>query len=357
MQKKLIALAVAGLASSAAFAQSNVTIYGVLKPSYDFVSTKTNAGADTKTQRINDNASLIGFQGQEDLGNGLKAIFKLESYFNITQSDNGSAYGQGSFTGGRDTWLGLQGGFGTFRIGAQDSAYKAVSASYDFFADSIGDYNNILTNGTGSRDPQSLYYISPTWSGFKLQASYALDANGKVDTGNASTSTDARKMAVAGDYTWGGLNAFLAWTNGERPVGDSDEQIRAGAKYVFGNKASLGLIYENVERYNATTKTRDQDSWWLGGTFPVTGNVNLLGSYIQANDNTAPAAPGDQGAKNYNLGAEYLFSKRTKIAGLYSYIKNKGDGTTGGTFGYDSGYAISAGGKGSALSVRLQHSF
>ncbi|HYO27457.1 MAG TPA: porin, partial [Azonexus sp.] len=36
MQKKLIALAVAGLASTAAFAQTNVTIYGLVDYGYAY---------------------------------------------------------------------------------------------------------------------------------------------------------------------------------------------------------------------------------------------------------------------------------------------------------------------------------
>ena len=80
MQKKLIALAVAGLASSAAFAQSNVTIYGLLQPSYDMMSVK--GGTGTTTGDVTDmayNNSRIGFKGEEALGNGLKAIFQIES--------------------------------------------------------------------------------------------------------------------------------------------------------------------------------------------------------------------------------------------------------------------------------------
>ena len=77
MQKKLIAMAVAGFASGAAFAQSNVTVYGILDMAY--IRAKAD-GADTRTF-INSggmSGSRLGFKGVEDLGNGLKAVFNLE---------------------------------------------------------------------------------------------------------------------------------------------------------------------------------------------------------------------------------------------------------------------------------------
>ena len=48
MQKKLIALAVAGLVAAPAFAQSNVTIYGVADAYFGFVNGKTAGDGDTK---------------------------------------------------------------------------------------------------------------------------------------------------------------------------------------------------------------------------------------------------------------------------------------------------------------------
>ena len=106
MQKKLIALAVAGLASSAAFAQTNVTVYGIADGTFDYVwQSGSKARSESATQnysaigvpttsaslpfrsrgtmltftRVQANSSYIGFKGSEDLGNGLKAIFQYET--------------------------------------------------------------------------------------------------------------------------------------------------------------------------------------------------------------------------------------------------------------------------------------
>ncbi|MDR3221457.1 MAG: porin, partial [Candidatus Accumulibacter sp.] len=77
MQKKIIALAVAGLVSGAAFAQSNVTVYGRADASYAYSKTdfKKFQGVENGLG-IGGGSSRLGFMGEEALGNGLKALFK-----------------------------------------------------------------------------------------------------------------------------------------------------------------------------------------------------------------------------------------------------------------------------------------
>ena len=81
MQKKLIALAVAGLVSAPVFAQSNIQIYGVADAYFKggkFMGEDT-MGVDSGGLA----GSRIGFRGEEDLGSGLKAVFVLEQGINI----------------------------------------------------------------------------------------------------------------------------------------------------------------------------------------------------------------------------------------------------------------------------------
>jgi predicted porin len=76
MQKKIIALAIAGLASTAAFAQSNVTVYGTV----DEGATHKNATGIASQTAIGSvlSTSRLGFKCVEDLGGGTKALFTLE---------------------------------------------------------------------------------------------------------------------------------------------------------------------------------------------------------------------------------------------------------------------------------------
>ena len=102
MQKKIIALAVAGLVSGAAFAQSNVTIYGIADMSYVNYS-DANADGVSSTHQINSGqwkTSRFGLKGSEDLGNDLSAIFQMEFAMNM-DVNNGP-------TTQRPSWVGLR---------------------------------------------------------------------------------------------------------------------------------------------------------------------------------------------------------------------------------------------------------
>jgi predicted porin len=135
MQKKLIALAVASLASGAAFAQTNVTMYGIATPAMSIAPAMpakssapgfpvapgaanipgTNTFSGVQSGLLS--GSRLGFRGEEALGNGLKAIFTLEYSLNI--DDNS---GVGNTTSGlqaRQQFVGLSGGFGAITLGRQ----------------------------------------------------------------------------------------------------------------------------------------------------------------------------------------------------------------------------------------------
>ncbi len=97
MNKKVMALAVAGvLAAPAAFAQtSNVQLYGRAVLGIDTLRGADGCDASGPAQRrrrrsrgrirIFDNSSRVGLRGTEDLGNGLKAIFQIETGVNDRQ--------------------------------------------------------------------------------------------------------------------------------------------------------------------------------------------------------------------------------------------------------------------------------
>src|SRR5574343_1812592 len=103
MQKKIIALAVAALASTAAFAQTNVTIYGIADVG---VAGSFGGGQGGQANVISGglSGSRIGFKGVEDLGNGLKALFTLEYSIDM---DANTGVGAGTSAGARQQFVGL----------------------------------------------------------------------------------------------------------------------------------------------------------------------------------------------------------------------------------------------------------
>ncbi len=350
MKKTLIALAALGMVAGAAQA-SNVTIYGQLQPSYDFMTVKQD-GNDVDYTNMNDNASRIGFKGSEDLGNGLQAVFKLESYFNMVDG--------AGFDGARDTYVGLKGDFGTVMVGNIDSVYKKISAKYDSFSDTIGDYNSIMgargvtfpdnNKDHNRRNTKTLNYVSPSMSGITVMANYALAGQPDITTNS---------WGLGATYDCGALNLFAAYERQNNVGAPSIPEFaykskawKVGASYDFGQGTTLKGIYADGELTYVDTIDFGARHIFLGVDHKLNSNTTLMASYIDAGD--IDYIP-ESGAKAWNVGVNYKLSKRTSVQGIYAYLKNDENGL----YTNDAGYAgdSDGGAKISGFSVRLQHKF
>jgi len=201
MQKKLIVLALAGLASSAAFAQTNVTIYGVIdefvgygKASQDRLTnpgtgvTTLNSGGDQSFSGLQSgglSGSRLGFKGEEGLGNGLKAIFVYELGTLDPTSTANAAGANGAngnnFTKSRQSYVGLTGGWGTAIAGRLQSPGYDTSLKFDPMAASVfsptltiaGNNGMTIMSGDAGRLNNAIAYVTPNFSGFSAELAYA----------------------------------------------------------------------------------------------------------------------------------------------------------------------------------------
>src|SRR5690606_7471381 len=109
MNKKLVAVAVAGLLAAPLAAQAqtaNVTLYGRVNLDLEYIDANRDNPSVT---RVSSNSSRLGVRGTESLGGGLNAIFQIES---AVSADAG-----GGQLGTRETFIGLQGSWGTVKMG------------------------------------------------------------------------------------------------------------------------------------------------------------------------------------------------------------------------------------------------
>jgi GBP family porin len=107
MKKSLLALAALSTFAGMAHAQSTVTLYGIADAGILYtnnVGTSAKHGALWQVASGNESGSRWGLTGAEDLGGGLKAIFKLENGFNV----NNGTLGQGGREFGRQAYVGLE---------------------------------------------------------------------------------------------------------------------------------------------------------------------------------------------------------------------------------------------------------
>lgn len=356
MQKKIIALAVAGLVSGAAFADgSSVTVYGVADVSYDMVRVSGGPVAGTSTgsySRVSSNSSYLGFKGSEDLGNGMSAVFQLESTVGM---DAG-----GMFGAARDTFAGLKGSFGSMTLGVQTLPTRRLGTQIDVNAGatSIGTNAGLINRGWDTRATNSALYTSPVLGGgFTIAAGYMAGENKSTD---GVSGTAAQKNSDAWDLglSYDNGPALIGLTYGtakDRDVADSREKnTRLAGAYNFG-QGTIRAIWDSnkVEMTGASSK---QNVWGLGGTFNTGSNGKLLAQYYSAkNVNTSAGDIADSGAKLVEIGYEHSLSKRTMVKAIYARVSN--DNAAAFNFGTNGANNVTAGTDPSGLQIGIRHSF
>lgn len=327
MKKSLIALAVAGAFAAPAFAAtSNVDIYGVMS-----VAVQDTNAVNSELQ-VTDNVSKFGFKGSEDLGGGLKALWQIESQLNGGGNDGLDGAGT---VGGRNTFIGLAGGFGTFVMGRHDTPYKLGTGSLDIFADNIGDYNGRLTGAAANvidpvnathdhRSGNAIAYISPTVGGFHAAVA-VVAGNDAAAFDNNNKTFDA--YSLTGVYANGPLFGSLSYQNvvdaGAGAGNQSSKAWKVGLGYTFGD-AKVGFVYEDINNDAGAVVNSgiDRSSWLINGAYNM-GPIALKAQYGKIKDfNVAGVDP-----TKWDLGVDYALSKRTTAYVVYTSTDADSAGT------------------------------
>lgn len=373
MQKKLIALAVAGLAAAPAFAQSNVTIYGLVDVGAEWASSGAggNRGSDFRIQSGQQAGSRLGFKGQEDLGNGLSAIWTLEMGLSLDNGQSTLHGANGGDTGAnnvqnvtngsaifqRQAFAGLKSNsLGQLTFGRQYTPFYAVKASTDPFALGLGGtLNNLMGYVPGNADRLNNFalYVSPSFAGFTFGAGYSTGQENNSNANNlGGNSYEAgRTFGALAQYANGPLYVGLAYHNARTVPGATagfvDVVDKAGN--VIGQTSSsvasttgsvpradawyLGASYDfqvvklfaNYSQGSAAKNTVGTAAdlkgrlWNVGVTVPFLGKHKVIAAYTQAYNNTAGSASND-GAKLWGLGYTYDLSKRTNLYTSYARL-------------------------------------
>lgn len=334
MKKSLIALAVAGVVSAPAFAAtSNVDVYGVMNAAVSYVDDQPDSINDIQFSTF---GSRIGFKGAEDLGGGLKAIWQIESGINFEEK-NGSMSGRNSF-------VGLSGGFGTALIGNHDTPLKLVGRAVDLFGDTIGDSRNVMGGGSDTRANNVVAYITPDMSGFSIAAAYSTDLN---TSGNAGDADNSGVYNVNATYKNGPLYLGLGYGDGDgHEALGLGAHVRAAAGFTMGALKFVGQ-YDMLE--DDTAAGNDYDAWMAGAAYSM-GAFTLKANYMEGEwDNSSLER------NQFNIGADYAMSKRTKLYAVYTDGENVVLG--GGAGSSDQIPSSVAGGDVSGLSLGMVHTF
>ena len=228
MKKIAVAVSAALLAGSALAA--NVDLYGVVNTGFAYTNTRTVEDGVTKSNKSFSmesgswSGSRWGLRGSEDLGNGYKVGFVLESGFN---SDSGTQ-GQGRLFG-RESTLYVSGGFGTVYAGRMGSMISDVgsvgwySGMASPFGTGVGDTEgHAAVMAVKSRVDNAITYMSPRFGGLQFSVQYAMG-----DGGTENKSGNDRYWAIGADYQAGNfeIGALVDYTNKRSTALSSDVKL------------------------------------------------------------------------------------------------------------------------------------
>lgn len=321
VQQKIIALAVAAAVSAPAFADA--TVYGLANVSFDNVHTSSVAAPAINASGGNgvvSNASRLGFKGTEELGNGLSALYQIETL--VTMGDSNASL----FAGARNSNVGLKGGFGTVFLGSWDTPFKVTHNKVELFDNatfaSATDITGRTATATGStakaksfvtRQSNSIQYWSPDFNGFQAKLAYGTDTN-------LSAATDNSVLSLSAVYE----NALFYAAYGHESKNDAsfdgqtDRADRLVGAYKFDG-GQVGLAYERLTVGTSATTNASRNGWELSGKYNMDASSNIGAFYTRAGDIGTTAS---SGAKQVALRYGYKLSRRTELYGMYSRLSN-----------------------------------
>lgn len=305
MNKKLLAIAIgAALASAPMFANAALTAYGKLNVGVAMIDNGNGTPATEGNEIVvTDDASRLGFKGEEDLGGGLKGLYLFETTIDVDNGGFGSA---------RDVYAGLGGNWGTLRIGQYNTAYKNVSVPTEIFGDSIADFTANGFSGE-TRQANNIGYTSPDFGGFKLGLEYSTG----TETGLDATQTNPMNASV----TWANKAFYVAagyYDYDLLALNGLASAMKLSAMGTFGG-FKVVATYEDQSGDGNTVVT---DTANLAGMFTMGNHQFALTYSMYMADPTGTSTAVDRDCSMMGAGYFYNFSKTNAVKVIYNQADN-----------------------------------
>jgi len=317
------AAAAALLPSAGAFAQ-NAILYGVIDASAAHVRPTGGPGRD-QLDNGNLQRSFFGVRGSEDLGGGLRAVFKLESYLRIDTGNAGRVDGDAFW--GREASVGLSGSFGTTVLGRVPTPLWLSTITFNPFGESIG-FSPSVRQYFGSavlgdtRWNNALSYTNNARDALRIQ--FAANTDETTPTGSNGHNVGASASYVTGPFAVSVAAERIRNSAQPLPAGfERQVVLQAGASYDF----TFVRVYGQIGRIKteATSDART-DLYQLGASIPFNTSLILI-AYGRAHTTTPLLGTTDQ---TTSIAYDYFLSKNTDIylAALYQKVSFVSTGNT-----------------------------
>ncbi|MGY2488653.1 porin [Cupriavidus sp. CP313] len=362
MKSKYYAAALLTMSAPFAAAQSSVTLYGVADIGLEYIN-HANANGNSLTRMTSGNVSgsRWGLRGVEDLGSGTKAIYALESGFDL---DSGVS-GQGGRLFGRQAFVGLDNPWGRITLGRQHNVLFDLLINYDPMVlaarysslaidpSFAGRYDN-TAKYTGKFGPLTAIAI------YSFARGTTITGAGGTSLGTEVTGDVKSDRAFSGglEYASGPLGATVIYDQqqGTRGIsgqnsGQTDRRIAAAANVKFGNSTVLGGYrwFNGDIGVAPGIQQRRNDFFWLGYRYQATPALTLTGAGYYVNNRRNGQDPWMLVAS-----AGYALSKRTDAFLTVGYAHNK-DNSNLGLNGF--GSTITPGENQTGVMANIRHKF
>ena len=354
MKKTLLAATILGAFACAASA-ANVQVYGLIDTSLSFVHSDADiSGVDSKNSFTMENAeqfgSRFGLRGSEDLGNGMKVSFVLESGF---ESDTGALdTKQRGRLFGRESNVTVSGGFGDVTFGlipifgsvlGANGLFRAldpVTANY-----TVGFGSGFATASSMTRVDNAISYKTPTFAGFTGYAMYSFKMNSITDNGQEGDGS----ASLAARYQQGPLEAVIIadhtrYGNTDRPDYDNGSTVTVGGNYTLDNglkfiafgqwfdsmylsaRARGGVAADGIVAIAGDYGQVDGYGLSFGVNFPLAGGVAKASVNYRDMENDTTNV--DFTRWTVAGGYDYPLSKRTTVYAMGGYSQEKVENNT-----------------------------
>ncbi|MCC8395553.1 porin [Paraburkholderia sp. MMS20-SJTR3] len=339
-----VAAAGVSLLCGAAHAQSSVTLYGIADVGIEYTNNTSAGGSQTRMVSGNLSGSRWGLKGAEDLGGGMKAIFQLESGFNINDGTTAqSTRGLGTNPAttsrlfGRQAWVGLSYRGQQLTLGRQNALLYEQAVAFDPMGASSRYSVLSLDYATAARIDNSAKYTG-VFGPVTAQAMYSTRYDTGYGTEVPGAQITGRFFSGALTFAQGPLAASVSYeqrnSNTVATNTATERRATAAASYVFGPvkgfagyrylRASNAFLPVNPIRVANGSDASAANLYWAGAQYSITPAFVLTATGYYQDVHSTGADPWLA-----VLSADYLLSKRTDLYATAAFARNKNNSTLG----------------------------
>lgn len=273
--------------------------YGTLHVSVDQI----DSDIDGNSSQLNtsSNASLLGLRSTHRIDDHLSLLWQVESTVDLVNA--------GTLKVDRDSFVGLSGDWGLFRVGQFDTPMKILRNRIDLFGNQVGDARNIVgVDGLDRRFKNGIHYRSPAFYGVIANLHYS------TNTGdNATQRSDTQAFSSSLEYRNGNFWTAVAYDDDST---NDFKSFRLVGLYDVGAFRITGL-YQETDKPR-TAATADTTAYGVGLRYKLNEKVALKTQYYRFEYDDAD----DSQAELAAVGVDYQYAPALLFYANYAFLDN-----------------------------------